>query len=206
MSTKELVTRHDYQKNYDEICADHLAEYETTGQNPYMTEDELLAAESETITLLRDHTRPGGTILDAGVGMGRILAKFPELDCHGVDIATGYLPYAAAAGIDAIQADIENLPYPDERFDYVLCTDVLEHVLDLNACLRELERVLKKDGLLFLRVPDREELEHYLRSEYEFVHLRSFHEEELQLLMTRVFRFTIVETKVGAELSLVARK
>lgn len=198
--------RADYQENYDRICADHLAEYEATGHNPFMDGDDWHMVEAETIALLLRYTEPGGIILDAGVGMGRLLSTFTELERHGIDIADAYLPYAQEAGIDAIHGDLEELPYPDEQFDYVVCADILEHVIDLNACLDELHRVLRPDGLLFIRVPHREEIAPYLASPYKFVHLRSFQEAELRMLLTRVFGFTIVQTWVGGELSVVARK
>lgn len=41
----------------------------------------------------------------------------------------------------------ENLPYPDDHFDAVVCVDVLEHVADLNKVLTEVARVLKPGGL-----------------------------------------------------------
>ncbi|MFT5271126.1 MAG: 2-polyprenyl-6-hydroxyphenyl methylase/3-demethylubiquinone-9 3-methyltransferase [Yoonia sp.] len=41
----------------------------------------------------------------------------------------------------------ENLPYPDDYFDAVVCVDVLEHVADLNKVLTEVARVLKSGGL-----------------------------------------------------------
>jgi 2-polyprenyl-6-hydroxyphenyl methylase/3-demethylubiquinone-9 3-methyltransferase len=41
----------------------------------------------------------------------------------------------------------ENLPYPDDYFDAVVCVDVLEHVADLNKVLTEVARVLKPGGL-----------------------------------------------------------
>jgi 2-polyprenyl-6-hydroxyphenyl methylase/3-demethylubiquinone-9 3-methyltransferase len=41
----------------------------------------------------------------------------------------------------------ENLPYPDDHFDAVVCVDVLEHVADLNKVLTEVARVLKSGGL-----------------------------------------------------------
>ncbi|HEX8751951.1 MAG TPA: class I SAM-dependent methyltransferase [Solirubrobacterales bacterium] len=202
------LLRGDYQRNYERICADHLAAFDQTGLNPFMDEDNWQMIEAETVTLIRKYARPGQSILDAGVGMGRILAQLPDLDRYGVDIAAGYLPFAEAAGIQVEHAAIEKLPYPSAHFDHVVCTDVLEHVIDLNACLWEILRVLKPAGLLFVRVPDREDLAPYLADEYpyRFVHLRSFAEPELRLLLDRVFGLEIVQTWVGGELSVVARK
>lgn len=51
------------------------------------------------------------------------------------------------------RADIHNLPYPDESFDFVLCSHVLEHVEDPRRAVSELRRVLKQDSIAILMVP-----------------------------------------------------
>ena len=55
------------------------------------------------------------------------------------------------------------MPYSDESFDVILCTDVLEHVIDLNLCVAKILSVLKKGGLLIIRVPNREDLQPIFR-------------------------------------------
>jgi SAM-dependent methyltransferase len=52
-----------------------------------------------------------------------------------------------------VKADITNLPFPDESFDVVLCSHVLEHVLDDRKAMRELHRVLRPDGWALVLVP-----------------------------------------------------
>lgn len=49
--------------------------------------------------------------------------------------------------------DLTTLPYEDNKFDYILCNHVLEHIPDELAALLELKRVLKPDGCAFLNVP-----------------------------------------------------
>lgn len=50
-------------------------------------------------------------------------------------------------------ADITKLPYEDNKFDYILCNHVLEHIPDEQLALSELKRVLKPEGVAFLNVP-----------------------------------------------------
>jgi len=52
-----------------------------------------------------------------------------------------------------VQADITNLQFPDASFDAVLCSHVLAHVPDDNKAMRELYRVLGKDGIALVMVP-----------------------------------------------------
>ena len=49
--------------------------------------------------------------------------------------------------------DNNKLPFLDESFDVVVCTEVLEHVEELNITIQELRRVLKKGGLMFITMP-----------------------------------------------------
>ena len=52
-----------------------------------------------------------------------------------------------------IKADICNLPFLDNSYDFILCNHVLEHVIDDDKAMRELYRVLKKNGLGIFQVP-----------------------------------------------------
>lgn len=55
-------------------------------------------------------------------------------------------------GIDSI-VDVQKIKYGSEKFDVVLCFNVLEHVLEPIDALREMHRVLKKGGILLMSVP-----------------------------------------------------
>lgn len=58
-----------------------------------------------------------------------------------------------AAGRASVQGDIARLPFADASFDLVAAFDVLEHMPDEGAALREIERVLRPGGLLVASVP-----------------------------------------------------
>src|SRR5581483_8341823 len=49
----------------------------------------------------------------------------------------------------------ERLPFPEETFDVVVASDVIEHVQDAGAVVAEAARVLRRGGLLFLATPNR---------------------------------------------------
>jgi SAM-dependent methyltransferase len=94
--------------------------------------------ESEVPRLLGG--RDGARVLDIGCGAKPYLplvAPFAERYV-GVDTAAGpYVDHVVAA---------ETLPFEDESFDLVLCTQVLEHVQDPAAVLSEIHRVLRPGG------------------------------------------------------------
>jgi SAM-dependent methyltransferase len=73
----------------------------------------------------------------------------------GVDYLSGDLDPAAAM----VQMDITDIRYPDNSFDVIYCSHVLEHVPDDRRAMRELARVLKPSGWAVLAVPLREGLE-----------------------------------------------
>ena len=93
----------------------------------------------------------GGRLLDAGCGTGGNLAFFgPGV---GVDPAAEAVAACRARGLDVVQAGLEALPFADAAFDVVLATDVLEHVEDDVAALRELRRVAAPGAVLLVTVP-----------------------------------------------------
>ncbi len=54
------------------------------------------------------------------------------------------------------QASIYSLPYPSSYFDFIICSEVLEHLKDDKKALLELRRVLKKDGTLAITIPNKD--------------------------------------------------
>lgn len=191
----------EYTENYEQISTRHLAAVNQGIANPfYEDEDIWIETEESTASLIRRYSRPGQRVLDAGVGMGRLLALFPDLDRYGMDISWGYLEQARNKGIQVCYSRIEDMPYNEEFFDMVTCTDVLEHVFDLNLALRKLLHVLKPGGVLIVRVPYREYLGHYVEPEYpyRFAHLRNFDEFSLELLLNRVFNCEVLEYALAA--------
>ena len=70
--------------------------------------------------------------------------------CTGVRIVS--VDVDAAADVDA-WCDAHDLPFPDRTFDLVLATAVLEHVVDPQRVMSEIERVSKPAGLLYTELP-----------------------------------------------------
>jgi ubiquinone/menaquinone biosynthesis C-methylase UbiE len=184
----------EYVANYEAISAEHLAHADANnGANPWMPADHWAALEQTTSKVLVDRVPAGATVLDIGVGLGRFAALHGAYTWHGIDISHGYLQRAKAAGVDVAFASAEDIPYPDEFFDCVCATDVLEHVLDLNRALAEAVRVLKPGGWLVVRTPDGENLGQYVGYKYRFVHLRIFTGDMFRLILDRLHNLVVTD-------------
>ncbi|HEY0831242.1 MAG TPA: class I SAM-dependent methyltransferase [Candidatus Dormibacteraeota bacterium] len=103
----------------------------------------------------RYSTRTDLQILDAGCGTGLMLQELaPFGTVEGVDISDEALQFCRKRGLDNVRhADVTQLPFPDEQFDVVTALDVLEHLDDDTAAMREFRRVLKPGGRVFVFAP-----------------------------------------------------
>ncbi len=101
----------------------------------------------------------GQSVLDVGCGTGYLTQwihdRRPDLSLTGTDfiIETGTSERAAA--ITFKEGQIEALPFADASFDTVICTHVLEHILDFPQALREIRRVCARK--LIIVVPQERE-------------------------------------------------
>jgi SAM-dependent methyltransferase len=98
---------------------------------------------------------PTRRVLDAGCGTGRNLQDYRSLGpVAGVDPSESAVEFCRRRGLGEVrQGDVEALPFGDASFDVAFATDVLEHVDDDGAALRELRRVVAPGGLLVATVP-----------------------------------------------------
>lgn len=132
---------------------------------------------------------------DLGCGEGLVAVKLRSGGSRifGCDISPSRARLAVANGIDAVSGDIMRLPYPDRFFDRVVCTEVIEHVINPIAALNEIRRVLDNDGVAVLTVPLDEHLERTLLDIPEAVLASgSYHEikEEFDLENSHLSSFT----------------
>src|SRR3954469_7248223 len=94
-------------------------------------------------------------ILDVGCGTGANLVRLSDFgDAEGVDISPDALTFCHERGLDNVKLGAaETLPYDDHQFDLVTAFDVVEHLDDDIAGLREMRRVLRPGGRVLLFVP-----------------------------------------------------
>jgi len=149
-----------------------------------------------TVDLDRLRLRSGDRLLDAGCGEGRHCFGALERGAQvvGLDLDAGALR-GAAPGLRArahelgalgvmLRGDAFYLPFRDESFDKVICSEVMEHVHDFRAAARELARVTQPHGMVAVTIPTATSEHLYLRVGDDYFespggHIRIFKPREL---------------------------
>lgn len=124
------------------------------------------------------HFAPHAAILDVGCGTAWLAEHFD--DYTGIDGSPDAVDAARAKGREIALGDVaEPLPFEDARFDGVVLKDLLEHVADPVAVVREARRVLRPGGLIFASSPD---AQRWVWNDY--THRRPFTRRSFRLLFS----------------------
>jgi SAM-dependent methyltransferase len=93
----------------------------------------------------------GASILDAGAGECVYKSFFAHCDYKSIDLAVGESRWNYD-NLDYV-GPLHEMPIEDDTFDAVLCTQVLEHLEWPRESVKEMRRVLKPGGKIYLTVP-----------------------------------------------------
>jgi len=106
--------------------------------------------------------KPGGNVLDVGCGSGVMVEGLLARNCTfwGVDPSSEMIDqcrnnFGSRCKTHFSIGAAEKINYPDDFFDAVICMGVIERVKDHGAGLREMVRVLKRDGTLVITLPNK---------------------------------------------------
>ena len=129
-----------------------------------------LAAEVERIKGLIK----GGKLLEVGSGTGAFLRLMQDegFETHGVELSQAGVEYARRVHVqmNVRQGTLEGAGYPAESFDVIYAWHVIEHVTDLDAFVRELHRLLRPRGLLWLGTENYRNSSYYLTRLQKLLH------------------------------------
>jgi SAM-dependent methyltransferase len=94
----------------------------------------------------------GASVCDIGCGTGQLLRLICKAHGAKIELFVGVdfiIPeHFRGEGFEFVEAQIEKLPFPERVFDTVVCTHVLEHILDYRAAISELRRITRKRLLI----------------------------------------------------------
>lgn len=122
-----------------------------------------------TIDFEKISIQPGDQLLDLGCGIGRHIYTAYQLDeINIIGLDRGFADLKSAKdrksdfshldssdrSLSFIHGDGLKLPFQDNTFDVVICSEVLEHILDFRQVLKEIKRVLKPKGTFAVSVPN----------------------------------------------------
>jgi ubiquinone/menaquinone biosynthesis C-methylase UbiE len=101
------------------------------------------------VDIVRRHGE-GGDVLECGAGTGLLLERFARFarSAKGIDLSPGMLAKARARGLDATQASVTAIPFPDASFDVTCSFKVLAHVPEIGRALAEMARVTRGGGVV----------------------------------------------------------
>jgi ubiquinone/menaquinone biosynthesis C-methylase UbiE len=112
--------------------------------------------------------KSGDRVLDLGCGPGRhVISAYVEADVTAIGVDLGFADlqlaqekfqsFAQPDNLDKTLgltcANALQLPFANDSFHQVICSEVLEHIPDYHSALREIERVLKPGGIAAISVP-----------------------------------------------------
>jgi SAM-dependent methyltransferase len=130
-----------YYKN-NEAYAEHLAAWDASLYSKY----------AETLK----PTQPGARVLDVGCGVGQVVARLNEagFEAHGVDVSQPNIERAKKVCPRCQLYDGKKLPFPDDYFASAGALNVLEHVDEPEAFVRDVVRVVAPGGKVVLSSPN----------------------------------------------------
>jgi len=136
----------------------------------------------------------GLVLVDIGCGISPVTPK-PEQTLF-LDCAAEALKHLKRKGYSTKQGDITGLPLEAGFADVVFCSEVLEHVEDYEAALKEIYRILKAGGTLILTVPVHAK---YWGSDDRFVgHLTRFEPDSFGKLLAETSLAIVEEKPIGS--------
>ncbi|TNF48854.1 methyltransferase domain-containing protein, partial [bacterium] len=124
-------------------------------QSPQDLFEEQLTRGSSILSFVTHFIPKSGHILEIGTGAGGILKVFIEAgayEVNGLDFDERYIEYGRSQGIEITRGGLENVG-DGKKFDLIIISHVLEHIVDPSAFLKATRKLLKENGKIYIEVP-----------------------------------------------------
>ncbi len=186
---KDYYERESHKDSYRESSAD---------EHPFFTS--FHNARMRTLSkLFQKYIMPGSRVLDVGSGYSMFFLigddwQF-EITCCDIDIPALEKMRKLKPEWEWVAADAQNLPWEEGHFDAVYAGEIIEHMPEPGAALREWSRVLRPGGILILTTPNKDRILSRARGEVVPVHnehIRELNMKEIKSLLGKV-GFEIIE-------------
>ena len=159
----------------------------------YLKEEKGRRAQADIILDKIAKAKKSGKLLDIGCGPGFFLdqAKRRGWEVQGVDLSRWSRDHAKEYfNIDVYQGFLAEARFEDRGFDVIVMNDVIEHLEDPKSVLKEIRRILKNDGVIYISTPDIQSfLSRLLRAKWWGInkyHLFYFSKKTLEKLFDEV--------------------
>lgn len=144
--------------------SDHANKYDQRAQESKWLDPRIIFG------LTYEYVEPGESVLDIGIGTGLSSELFYRagLKIYGLDFSPEMLACCRAKNMtaDLREHDLRETPYPYESgtIDHAVCTGVIHLFQDIGPIIREVSRIIKKNGLFSFVVAHCEEGEKRIKS------------------------------------------
>jgi SAM-dependent methyltransferase len=120
-----------------------------------LTIPEFINRRLDEIVTKFDPYRQSSRLLDIGFGAGTLLeaARRAGWQTTGVEVAQSAVEHVRGLGFEVFCGTLQDANYPENHFDVVTASEVIEHVPDPERVLHEIARVLRPGGLLWMTTP-----------------------------------------------------
>ncbi|GIX27165.1 MAG: hypothetical protein KatS3mg123_1046 [Burkholderiales bacterium] len=152
--------------------------------------------------------KPGGRLLEIGCGSGKLLEFLKSLGwiVQGVDFDSRAIDRAREKGLEVRWGTLQDQRYPDNFFDAVVMSHVIEHIHNPEGLLRECHRIVRDRGQITVATPNAQSLGHRVfKSDWRGLepprHLQVFTAPALHSLIEKVgfSRTKLLITSRGAQ-------
>lgn len=200
------MKKQDYKKSFRGLLEKRLMDFGASvgPEDPrfqYHLEYEMRAVErgKRIVDALKGHANlKGASLLDLGCGLGGIAVAFAQEGAKvvGVDHDEKSCELGLVRSrmeetpVDFLVSDGTMTPFPDSSFDIVICNDVFEHVLNKKKLAYEINRLLRADGVAFIRTPNKLSPWNILRDDHTGLPFITLLPRNVQNLFVKVMGLT----------------